>query len=85
MKTITLRDLPPELASKLEQLARSLGLSPTKAALRLLEESLGLRKARRPIVHHDLDALAGTWTREEARLFEKSIRAQRKIDPELWR
>ena len=85
MKTITLRNIPPELMLKLEQVARSKGLSITKAALLLLEEGAGVRKVRRPVVHHDLDALAGTWTKEEARIFEKSLRDQRKIDPELWR
>ncbi|MEW6325161.1 MAG: hypothetical protein AB1515_07215 [Nitrospirota bacterium] len=31
--------------------------------------------------HHDLDALAGTWTRDEATVFEKLLAEQRKIDP----
>ena len=84
-KTITLRNLSPELVSKLQQVARSKGLSLTRAALHLLEECTGIRKARPPVVHHDLDALAGTWSKEEARIFEKALRDQRKIDPELWR
>jgi hypothetical protein len=85
MKTITLRNIPKELALRLEQKARTEGLSLGKTAIRLLEEATGLHGKPRPAVHHDLDALAGAWTEEEARTFERSLRGQRKIDPELWR
>jgi hypothetical protein len=85
VKTITLRNIPPELARKLEERRRLEGISLGKAALRILEEGAGLKKDRRPVLHHDLDSLAGTWTKEEARIFERSLRDQRKIDPEMWR
>ena len=85
MKTITLRNIPPDLARKLEEKKRAEGISLGKAALRVLEEGAGLKRDRRPVLHHDLDSLAGTWTKEEGRIFERSLRGQRKIDPELWR
>lgn len=85
MRTITLRNIPPELARRLEQKAKAKGGSLCKAVIELLEEGMGLRKGEQRVLHHDLDSLAGTWTKEEARAFEKSLRNQRTIDPELWR
>jgi hypothetical protein len=35
--------------------------------------------------YRDLEALAGSWTKEEAAAFEKHLAAQRKIDRELWK
>jgi hypothetical protein len=37
-----------------------------------------------PIIHHDLDALAGTWTAEDASAFDAATAKSRKIDAELW-
>jgi len=52
----------------------------------LLEEAAGLAGHKSaPARHHDLDALAGTWTREEAKEFDRALRAQRPVDPDLWR
>ncbi len=83
--TITLRNIPPELARKLQERAKAEGASLAKTVLRTLEESTGVRKGKQPIRHHDLDSLAGTWSRKEAAAFESALRDQRKIDPELWR
>lgn len=33
---------------------------------------------------NDLDALAGSWTKEEADAFDEHLADQRKIDPELF-
>jgi uncharacterized protein YukJ len=35
-------------------------------------------------VHHDLDALAGTWSHEDATAFEAATLETRQIDAELW-
>ncbi|MBI4603082.1 MAG: hypothetical protein HY721_14080 [Planctomycetes bacterium] len=87
MKTITLRNLPREIVRAVEQKARRERISLTKAVVRLLEEAAGLRKERKPeeVLHHDLDWLAGSWTKEEAQAFEGALQEQRKIDPELWK
>ncbi|MEK7334589.1 MAG: hypothetical protein AAB222_04620 [Candidatus Binatota bacterium] len=86
MKAITLRNLPPALTRVIRQKAEEKGTSINKAVLSLLEERAGLRngKKRKKQLHHDLDALAGSWTREEAREFDKALAAQRTIDPDLW-
>jgi hypothetical protein len=37
-----------------------------------------------PVCYHDLDHLAGTWTKEEAAAVDKLIAEQRTINPRLW-
>ena len=34
--------------------------------------------------YHELDHLAGTWSAEEARLFQKNTADFEKIDEDLW-
>src|SRR5947209_1931390 len=85
-RAITLRHLPPEMAQVIQRRAEETGTSLNKAVIGLLEEASGLRgKQGRRVVHHDLDQLAGTWTRADARRFEDAVATQRTIDPELWR
>lgn len=86
MKLVTLRNLPPDLANAIRRRAKEQGSSLNKAVIGLLQESLG-KGARKsaPTVYHDLDALAGSWSRDEAARFEASLRDQRAIDPDVWR
>jgi hypothetical protein len=86
MKVITLRNLPPELARIIRRKAQAKGTSLTKVVAGLLEESVGIRsKKRGAAAHHDLDDLAGSWSKEEASVFDKALARQRPIDPDLWR
>lgn len=85
MKTITLRNLPPQIERKVEEKSRELGLSLNKTVARLLEECL--LPSARPLGgrrYRDLDHLAGTWRPEEADELDESLDEQRRIDPELW-
>ncbi|MCC6966026.1 MAG: hypothetical protein IT391_07055 [Nitrospira sp.] len=86
MKAITLRNLPPEIARTVQLRAKRKKTSVNKAVIELLEESAGgtVRK-KTPVRYHDLDHLAGTWTKEEAAAFEPLITEQRTIDTEFWR
>lgn len=87
MKAITLRNLPPDLVRVIRQKAEEKGTSINKAVISLLEERAGLRdgKKREKHLYHDLEGLAGSWTKEEALEFEKGLAAQRTIDPDLWK
>ena len=87
MKAITLRNLPPELAKTIRQKAEEQGTSMNRAVIHLLEEGTGIRgkKNGRKSLHHDLDSLAGSWTKDEAEEFDKSLASQRTIDLELWK
>lgn len=84
MKALTLRHLRPELARAIERKAHELGSSLSGAVLALLEQATGLVK-KRGGPHHDLDKFFGVWSAEEAREFDKELKRQRKIDPELWK
>ena len=86
MKAITLRNLPPEVAKAIHHRAKRDKTSVNKAVIGLLEESFGKKPGeKKKIRYHDLDHLAGTWTKEEAEEFEKLIAQQRTIDPALWK
>jgi hypothetical protein len=40
---------------------------------------------KKRVLYDDLDHLAGLWSREEAAEFDKTLKAQRKVDAELWK
>ena len=87
MKAITLRNLPPEVAKRVQQRAKQKKTSVNKAVIELLEESVGgkVKKKDERTRYHDLDHLIGTWTKEEADAFDKIIKSFRTIDPDLWK
>jgi len=86
MKAITLRNLPPELTQIIRRKADEQHASINKVVISLLEKSAGVRtKKSEKVLYHDLDALAGSWSREEAAAFNKAMAKQRIVDPELWR
>ena len=85
MKTITLRNLPPELARLLGRKAQEQRMSLNRAAIHLMEEAVGRRQGRpRAPQYHDLDRFSGAWSKQEASAFEKALATQRAIDPDLW-
>lgn len=86
LKAITLRNIPGEIARKIEKKAGETHTSMNKAVIELLEENIGVghsRKKKNPI-YHDLDRLAGSWSALEAARFGKGLTEARKIDSELW-
>jgi hypothetical protein len=84
MKTITLRNIPPDLQRRLEEEAGATGASYAKTVIRLLRAATGLSGSRPAVRHDDLDDLAGTWSAEEGEAFERVLLEHRTIDPELW-
>ena len=86
MKAVTVRQISRDLARAIEHRARAARTSINKAVIGLLEEAAGLaNKNGTRTRHHDLDALAGSWTREETAAFNRSLQAQRAIDPDIWK
>jgi hypothetical protein len=87
-RTITIRNLPADLETRIEQMAQEEGASLAQTVIRLLMRATGLhppeRRDGKPKRHNDLDALAGTWSAEEAVEFERALAAQRTIDPDVW-
>jgi hypothetical protein len=85
MKAVTLRNLRPKVAQAIHQRARDKRVSITKAVIGMLEEQAGVAGKRPTPLYHDLDALAGSWTKAEAAAFDKALAKQRTIDPALWK
>lgn len=79
---LALRGIDPALRSALEAEGARLGLSLNAVVLRILRSSLGLTETAG--VHHDLDALAGVWSRQEREEFAKATQRFEEIDPALW-
>jgi hypothetical protein len=84
MKTVTLRNLPPDLERALEREARDSGSSLAATVIRRLREAMGLDHTGRPTRYDDLDRLAGTWSEAEADAFDEVLARQRVIDNDLW-
>jgi len=84
MKTITVRNIPPEVSKLIRDRARRKRLSANRAVLDLLLERAGSQTVRPEQLHHDLDELAGAWSRREATEFDKELSAQRTMDGRLW-
>jgi plasmid stability protein len=84
MKAVTLRNLPPQLDRTIRQRAKKKGVSVNKVVISLLQDHLG-ESDRKPVRrYHDLDELAGSWSKQEAAAFERTLARQRGIDPEMW-
>ncbi|MBI2822427.1 MAG: hypothetical protein HYX74_09395 [Acidobacteria bacterium] len=86
MKTVTLRNLPPDLARVIQKEARAQRVSLNKAVIGLLKACVGRGPDRRvKIAHHDLDGLAGRWGAEEAAEFDQALAEQRVLEPSVWK
>ncbi len=81
MRTLTIRNLPEDVAAALEREKRRRGTSLNQTVIELLGQGLGVEGAR----SNGLAALAGSWDEEEFRRFEEAIAPFEEIDPELWR
>jgi len=78
-KQITLRNVSPALAHKLETLSRDTGESVNSTVLHLLERALGVNPRRAQLERYM------TWTDSDFRDFQESLRGQRVVDSKLWR
>ena len=87
MKQFTLRSIPDEVEKTVRKEAERKGVSLNKAIIALLERSVGTKvpQKKKRVSYHDLDHLAGLWSREEAVPFDKTLKAQRKVEAELWK
>ena len=69
----------------LKELACNQGVSLNSLALRLIREATGVDKRKRTLVHHDLDTLAGTWSKDDEAAFLIATRSLETIDEEMWK
>jgi len=87
MKQITIRSIPDDVKKTVQKEAEQKGMSLNKAIISILERAVGTKASekKKRVLYHDLDHLAGLWSREEAASFDKTLKAQRKVDSELWK
>ena len=87
MKQITLRGIPEKVKKAVQKEAERKGLSLNRAFISLLERTVSgtVREKKKKVLHHDLDHLAGLWSREESAAFDKYLGLQRKVDEDLWK
>lgn len=87
MKQITIRSIPDAVKKTVQKEAAQKGVSLNKAIISLLERAVGTKAAEKKsrVLYDDLDHLAGIWSREEAAQFDKNLKAQRKVETELWK
>ena len=81
MKTMTIRNVPPELGAALDAEKRRRGVSLNRTVLALMEESLGVGGRTRS---NGLGRLAGSWSEEEFQAFEDAVAPFGEIDENLW-
>ena len=79
-KQITIRNVQPELARRIERLAQDSSTSVNAKVLQILEQAVGLdASARRARL-----ARYTTWTPDDLRELEAALAEQRVVDPNLW-
>ena len=85
MKTITIRGINTDLDSVIKSRAQQNNLSVNQWVLQALKKITGTGKEPAFKEHHDLDALAGGWSREEAESFLKNTKIFERIDKDVWK
>lgn len=83
MRTMTIRNVPAELAQALDKERQRRGLSLNRTVLALLRNALGVPNAA--VRSNGLRQLAGTWNEAEYEQFEQAIAPLGEIDEAMWR
>ncbi|MFM9104193.1 MAG: hypothetical protein ACKOPS_23920 [Cyanobium sp.] len=81
MTTITVRGLGPDDLAALKRQAEREGISMNRLALRRLVDKPQPEASGAPT---ELEALAGTWSQEEADRFVAAIAPLEQVEPGLW-
>jgi len=85
MKTITIRRIDSGLDRVIKSRAKQNNLSVNQWILQTLKKVTGLGKEPVFKKHSDLDALAGGWSKEEAKAFQKNTQIFEGIDEDVWK
>jgi len=85
MSAITVSGLDEQTQLRLREEAHRRGVSVNDLVLEYLrKETQGADAKSLHQVHNELDALAGTWSEDEAREFEAAVAGFEQIDAVLW-
>ncbi len=84
-RSITIEDIDDATANWLAEEARRRGVSVESVAGQLLQSGLDWARRRAALpTYHELDALAGTWSEDEAAAFLQAVANFEYVDPALW-
>lgn len=82
MKTMTIRNIPQNLAEKITMSAQNNGQSLNATVIALLKKALGHQTATTK--QRDLSEFCGSWTEAECNQFEEATACFSEIDDEVW-
>jgi hypothetical protein len=85
MKTITIRGIDQTLDGMIRKDAKENNMSINQWILNSLKKVSGLEKEPTFKKYHDLDELAGGWSKKEASEFRKNSGIFEKIDEDIWK
>jgi hypothetical protein len=86
MATMSIRGLDDKALARLRRRAEREGSSLNSLVVRLLQDDAGATAKPRALrKFDDLDGLAGTWTSQQVRAFERDTAAFSEVDPTLWK
>jgi len=83
--SMTVRGIDEKTSAVLKEKARRDGISINALTLRIIREGLGLDRKKTPLVHTDLDYLAGTWSDTDVNEFERAVSVFEEVDESLWK
>ncbi len=84
-QTLIIRQLDKTTTEWIEHTAQRTGVPIETIVRQLIYRGLEAERQQNSPRYHDLDALAGTWSADEADEFRNAIGDFAKIDPNLWR
>ncbi len=86
MATMSIRGLQPKVLARLKRQAEREGSSLNALVLRLVQgEESARAHGKTQRTYDDLDALAGTWSAQQARQFDLATAPFSEVDPALWK
>lgn len=86
MPNLSVRGLDAKSLTALKERARKEKSSVNSLVVSLIAQGLGHKSTKTAGQRHDdLDALAGTWRKEEAAAFERATAPFGKADRRLWK
>jgi hypothetical protein len=84
--SLTIDNLSPEILTRLRSEAQRRGVDVKVLIEEMIRERFGfVAESTTAQPHYDLDALAGTWSAEEAAGFLATVADMRHCDEDLWK
>ncbi len=86
MANLSIRALDEKALAALKKRAARERVSVNTLVLRLIEQGLGIWRAKPALTRHDdLDALAGSWSKDDATEFDQTTEPFGKVAAKFWK